>query len=101
MSFAQLGLSRPLLRAVDALNYTTPTPVQAKAIPIVLEGRDLVALAETGSGKTAGYLLPILEHMKEGEGLRALVIAPTRELAVQIDGVANQLAENLDLRVVT
>jgi len=101
MSFAQLGLSRPLLRAVDALNYTTPTPIQAKAIPVVLEGRDLVALAETGSGKTAGYLLPILEHIKEGQGLRALVIAPTRELAVQIDGVARQLAENLELRVVT
>lgn len=101
MSFAELGLSRPLLRAVDALNYTEPTPVQAQAIPIALDGRDLVALAETGSGKTAGYLLPILEQLQGSSGLRALVVAPTRELALQIDGVANQLAEHLDLNVVT
>lgn len=101
MSFAHLGLSRPLLRAVDALNYTEPTPIQAKAIPFALENRDLVALAETGSGKTAAYLLPILEHLKGASGLRALVVAPTRELAVQIDGMARQLAKHLDLNVVT
>ena len=64
MSFAELGLSRALVRAVDALNYTEPTPVQAKAIPVILKGRDVVALAETGSGKTAGYLLPILQQLE-------------------------------------
>ena len=102
MSFAHLGLSRPLLRAVDALNYAEPTPIQAKAIPVILDDHDLIALAETGSGKTAGYLLPILEMLAEGGGgLRALVVAPTRELALQIDGVAKQLAKHLKLRTVT
>jgi ATP-dependent RNA helicase RhlE len=102
MSFAHLGLSRPLLRALDALNFTEPTPIQAKAIPVILDDRDLIALAETGSGKTAGYLLPILEMLsEEGKGLRTLVVAPTRELALQIDGVAKQLAKHLKIRVVT
>src|SRR5947207_1327154 len=101
MSFAHLGLSRPLLRAVDALNYVQPTPIQAKAIPVILQGHDIVALAETGSGKTAGYLLPILERLTGGSGLRTLVVAPTRELALQIDGVAKGLAAHLDLHVVT
>src|SRR5687768_15307707 len=101
MSFAHLGLSRPLLRAVDALNYTEPTPVQAEAIPQIINGRDLVGLAETGSGKTAAYLLPIFDRLQEGSGLRALVVAPTRELALQIDDVASAIAADLGLRVVT
>jgi ATP-dependent RNA helicase RhlE len=100
MSFAHVGLSRPLLRAVEALNYNEPTPVQAQAIPVILNGRDLVALAETGSGKTAAYLLPILEKLQGGSGLRALVVAPTRELAIQIEGVAKELGASLNLRAV-
>jgi ATP-dependent RNA helicase RhlE len=102
MSFAQLGLSKPLMRVVDALKYTEPTPVQAKAIPAILDGYDVVGLAETGSGKTAAYLLPIFDHMiHEGSGLRALVVAPTRELALQIDAVATEMAKDLGLKVVT
>jgi ATP-dependent RNA helicase RhlE len=101
MSFAELGLSRALVRAVDALNYTEPTPVQAKAIPVILKGRDVVALAETGSGKTASYLLPILQQLELAYDPGALIIAPTRELALQIDGVARELAKGLGIRVVS
>ncbi|MGH6896752.1 MAG: DEAD/DEAH box helicase, partial [Geminicoccaceae bacterium] len=89
-SFADLGLSAPLLRAVRAESYTTPTPIQAKAIPHLLAGRDLLGCAQTGTGKTAAFALPIL-HRLSGDSRRAgpkacrvLVLTPTRELAAQI-----------------
>lgn len=84
-TFSQLGLCKPLLAALDKLNFKTPTPVQLQAIPQVISGRDLVASAHTGSGKTAAYALPILECLQESEGYpRTLIVAPTRELAVQV-----------------
>jgi ATP-dependent RNA helicase RhlE len=89
-SFADLGLSAPLLRAVRAENYTTPTPIQAKAIPHLLAGRDLLGCAQTGTGKTAAFALPILHRLSNDVRLagpkacRALVLTPTRELAAQI-----------------
>ena len=89
-SFDQLGLAEPLLRAVTAEGYETPTPIQAKAIPAVLRGRDLIGIAQTGTGKTAAFVLPILHRLAEAQGrpapktCRALILAPTRELAVQI-----------------
>jgi len=89
-TFADLGLAEPLLRALAANNYTIPTPIQASAIPAVIEGRDLLGLAQTGTGKTAAFSLPILHrlaaepHVKRlPRSVRALILAPTRELAIQ------------------
>ena len=89
MSFASLGLCAPLMTAVAEQGYDTPSPIQARAIPAVLEGRDVMAAAQTGTGKTAGFTLPLLERLKSGERarprqVRALVLTPTRELAAQV-----------------
>ena len=89
MSFSSLGLSEPLLRAVAARAYSTPTPVQSAAIPEILSGRDVWASAQTGSGKTAAFALPILQLLgagprRSGRFARTLILVPTRELAVQI-----------------
>jgi len=84
-AFAALGLSRPLCAAVAAAGYETPTPIQVQAIPDVLAGRDLLGCAQTGTGKTAAFALPILQHLgRRRGGPRVLVLAPTRELAAQI-----------------
>jgi ATP-dependent RNA helicase RhlE len=90
MSFSTLGLSEPLLRAVAEQGYVTPTPVQVATIPEVLRGRDIWASAQTGSGKTAAFALPILQNLsngrrERGRAVRTLVLAPTRELAAQIE----------------
>ncbi len=101
MNFAKLGLIEPLLRTLQQLDYTTPTPVQAQAIPAVLAGRDLMAAAQTGTGKTAGFALPVLQRLAlEGEkvqsnSIRALVLVPTRELAEQVHANVREYAENL------
>ena len=86
MNFADLGLGDAQLRACEALGFKTPTPIQQQAIPVVLAGNDLIGCAETGTGKTAAFLLPILQKLAETRrpGVRALVLAPTRELALQI-----------------
>lgn len=86
MNFSQLGLTTPQLRACESLGYTNPTPIQTKAIPIILSGQDLIGCAETGTGKTAAFLLPIIQRLSEPSppGVRVLVLAPTRELALQI-----------------
>jgi ATP-dependent RNA helicase RhlE len=86
MNFSQLGLAPAQLRAVESLGYTEPTPIQLQAIPVVLSGRDLIGCAETGTGKTAAFLLPIIQKISERArpGVRVLVLAPTRELALQI-----------------
>lgn len=98
MNFTELELAPPLLEAVRRLGYVRPSPIQSRAIPVVLSGRDVIACAETGSGKTAAYLLPTLQRLAGGVGLRALVVAPTRELALQIEEVAHGLGEGLGLR---
>ena len=89
MGFTSLGLSAPILKAVEEKGYTTPSPIQAQAIPAVLEGKDVMAAAQTGTGKTAGFTLPILERLVNGpkvrgNHVRALILTPTRELAAQI-----------------
>src|SRR5215203_2265815 len=86
MNFSRLGLTSTRLRACESLGYTTPTPIQSKAIPVILGGRDLIGCAETGTGKTAAFLLPIIQKLTERTrpGVRVLVLAPTRELALQI-----------------
>ncbi len=89
-SFSELKLIEPITRALRAEKYETPTPIQARAIPLLLEGHDLLGIAQTGTGKTAAFALPILQRLAEGasraapRSARALVLTPTRELAVQI-----------------
>ena len=102
MSFQEFGLSTELLRAIDALAYTQPTPIQQQAIPVVLAGRDVLAGAQTGTGKTAAFVLPILARLSQHpSGLRApraLVLTPTRELAAQIAEDVQKLGVHLPLK---
>lgn len=105
MTFVSLGLIDPLLRALDTLGYDTPTPVQAQAIPAVLAGRDLMAAAQTGTGKTAGFALPLLQRLTmqgpqvAANSVRLLVLVPTRELAVQVYDSFCAYGQNLPLRM--
>ncbi|HKO63388.1 MAG TPA: DEAD/DEAH box helicase [Pyrinomonadaceae bacterium] len=86
MNFSQLGLAEAQVRACESLGYTEPTPIQQQGIPVILSGRDLIGCAETGTGKTAAFLLPIIQKIsdKARPGVRVLVLAPTRELVTQI-----------------
>ncbi len=88
MSFADLGLSDSLVRAVTDAGYDVPTPIQKGAIPPVLMGKDLVGIAQTGTGKTAGFVLPMIDILSEGRSRarmpRSLILEPTRELAAQV-----------------
>jgi ATP-dependent RNA helicase RhlE len=102
MSFAALGLSEPIVKAVAKQGYDTPSPIQAKAIPAVIEGRDVMAAAQTGTGKTAGFTLPLLERLSggksvQGNHVRALVLTPTRELAAQVQESVSTYSANLPL----
>ncbi|MGL6257783.1 DEAD/DEAH box helicase [Vibrio sp. WXL210] len=102
MSFSSLGLSAPLLKAVDEQGYTEPSPIQAQAIPAVIEGKDVMAAAQTGTGKTAGFVLPILERLASGprvrsNQVRALVLTPTRELAAQVQDNADKYSRYTNL----
>ena len=101
-SFAELGLNEQILAGVDALGFSVPTPVQAGAIPEVLAGRDVVASAQTGTGKTAAFALPTLQRIagKSGRGPHALVVTPTRELAAQIDDVVKVVCQKTGQRAV-
>ncbi len=91
MPFTNLGLSEPLLKAIKEQGYDTPTPIQLQAIPVVLEGKDLLAAAQTGTGKTAGFVLPLLQRLSKStpsmlkKQIRVLVLVPTRELAAQVE----------------
>ena len=101
-TFADLGLSDSVLAAVDKLGYTEPTPVQAQSIPLALEGRDMIAAAKTGTGKTAAFSLPSLDRLQRADRKKApamLVITPTRELAMQIQEVCGVIAKSRGLRV--
>ncbi|MGN6496656.1 MAG: DEAD/DEAH box helicase [Tsuneonella sp.] len=105
MTFDDLGLSQPVLHALEQKNYTTPTPIQEQAIPLVLEGRDLLGLAQTGTGKTAAFMLPSIDNLREAnrqtpfKSCRMLVLAPTRELAGQIAQSAIDYGALAGLRV--
>ncbi|MBX9680959.1 MAG: DEAD/DEAH box helicase [Gemmataceae bacterium] len=100
MTFQELGLPGPLLRNLQNLGYEVPTPIQAQAIPVVRAGKDLTGTAQTGTGKTAAFVLPLLEQLlaKPGRGTRALILTPTRELATQIHGVIRGLAAGTNLK---
>ncbi len=99
MSFADLGLSAGLLRAVAAMGYTEPTPIQEQSIPVTLTGRDILGCAQTGTGKTAAFILPALQLTERGKGIGILVVTPTRELAGQIDEVARAASKFTGHRV--
>ncbi len=100
MSFTDLGLKPELLRALSERGYAVPTPIQSRAIPAVLAGRDVLAGAQTGTGKTAAFVLPILQHLAAGAGEapRALVLTPTRELAAQVADSARSYGKYLPVR---
>ncbi|AHM73056.1 ATP-dependent RNA helicase RhlE [Yersinia hibernica] len=105
MSFDSLGLNADILRAVEEQGYLVPTPIQSQAIPVVLEGRDLMASAQTGTGKTAGFTLPLLQLLSQNQQpikgrrpVRALILTPTRELAAQIDENVQSYSKYLKLR---
>ncbi|EDT9188789.1 DEAD/DEAH box helicase, partial [Salmonella enterica subsp. enterica serovar Chester] len=105
MSFDSLGLNPDILRAIAEQGYREPTPIQQQAIPAVLEGRDLMASAQTGTGKTAGFTLPLLQHLithqphaKGRRPVRALILTPTRELAAQIGENVRDYSKYLNIR---
>ncbi|RTE64566.1 DEAD/DEAH box helicase [Amphritea opalescens] len=102
MSFSNLGLSDPILQAINELGYTAPTPIQKQAIPLILSGKDLIATAQTGTGKTGAFVLPILERFNQertlrGKRIRALILTPTRELAIQVAENVAQYSRHLNL----
>src|SRR6478672_2078039 len=107
MSFIELGLRPEILRAVTEAGYTTPTPIQAQAIPEILAGHDIMGGAQTGTGKTAGFGLPILQKLAQYANtspsparhhVRALIIAPTRELAIQVEEQIKEYGKHTNLR---
>lgn len=100
--FEQFKLNRQLLNAIEEAGYTEPTPIQEQAIPLALSGQDILGIAQTGTGKTAAYTLPLLMRIKyaQGEHARALIMAPTRELAMQISEAITQLSKYTDIRTV-
>jgi ATP-dependent RNA helicase RhlE len=101
MPFSKLGLTKPLLRGVEAMGYGDPTPIQLRAIPAALEGRDVIASAQTGTGKTAAFALPVLQHLERHGACRCLVLEPTRELAMQVETSMRDLARFTDLKVLS
>ena len=103
MNFEQFSLDRRISAAIKTVGYTTPTPIQQQAIPVVLKGRDVLGLAQTGTGKTAAFLLPILQRLTRGPSrrVRALIVAPTRELAEQIHQMSVDLGQNTKVRSVS
>ena len=102
MLFKELGLSAELLRAIDEKGYSEATPIQQQAIPLVLEGRDILAGAQTGTGKTAGFTLPLLQHLQKSpnnrRSIRALILTPTRELAAQVGESVRDYGSHLPFR---
>ncbi len=98
--FSPLGLKPQLEQAVSDLGYITPTPIQSKIIPLMLDGHDVIGQAQTGTGKTAAFMLPIIQNMKQGQHcIQAIVLAPTRELAMQVAKATNEYGRCLNVRV--
>ncbi|MGX5684415.1 DEAD/DEAH box helicase [Chryseobacterium cucumeris] len=106
MSFESLGLSHNIIRSVKKLGYLKPFPIQEQAVPVILHGKDLMGIAQTGSGKTACFVMPILEKLQNAEvkkdrNVQVLILVPTRELAIQIDEVFKAFTDNLKREVRT
>jgi ATP-dependent RNA helicase RhlE len=105
LNFEQLKVIAPILKALQQQGYTTPTPIQQQAIPVVLEGRDLLGCAQTGTGKTAAFAIPIIQLLHEQQqagnnkpGIKALVLTPTRELAIQIENSFTEYGRHTGLK---
>lgn len=106
MSFESLGLSHNIIRSVKKLGYLKPFPIQEQAVPVILQGKDLMGIAQTGSGKTACFVMPVLEKLQHAEGkksrnVQVLILVPTRELAIQIDEVFRAFTDNLKREIRT
>ncbi|MGC1909882.1 MAG: DEAD/DEAH box helicase, partial [Candidatus Dormiibacterota bacterium] len=102
VSFSELGLSAPMLRTLDAVGYSDPTPIQALTLPVALSGKDFVGQARTGSGKTAAFAVPILEQLdRNSQTFQALVLCPTRELAAQVTVEFESLARGRSVQILT
>ncbi|MDE0722631.1 MAG: DEAD/DEAH box helicase, partial [Flavobacteriales bacterium] len=100
MTFEELKITRQFLNAIDDAGFSEPTPIQCKAIPPINAGQDVVGVAQTGTGKTAAFVLPILIKVKyaQGDSPRALVLVPTKELVIQVHGVFESFATYTDIR---
>ena len=103
MNFNSFNFHPQINAGISAANFSTPTPIQSKTIPAILQGRDVIGLAQTGTGKTAAFVLPILQRLMKGPRgkLRALILSPTRELAEQTHVAINQLGRRTGLRSIT
>jgi len=99
-SFSPLGLTGPILKCIQEVGFVHPTPIQKEVIPIALEGKDIIALAQTGSGKTAAFVIPIAERLTHGKGLRGLIVSPTREIALQTKAFLDLFGKNHHLKTV-
>src|SRR6187431_2298698 len=100
MSFKDFGLHEAVVRGVESMGYPDPTPIQLRAFPIILSGRDMMGSAQTGTGKTAAFALPILSKLEHGAGrTRALILEPTRELAAQVETAFRDYARFMDVKV--
>ncbi len=100
LSFAELGLSKPIMDSLAAIGFEHPTPIQIEVIPLALEGLDIVGLAQTGSGKTAAFGLPMAEHLLHGKGVRGLILCPTREIALQTEAFLEVVGKDHALETV-
>jgi ATP-dependent RNA helicase RhlE len=100
-NFEDFNFNKQILNAIQDAGYTQPTPIQQKAIPLIMNGQDILGIAQTGTGKTAAYILPMIMKLKyaQGNDIRGLIIAPTRELAMQIHENAKQYGKYTDLRI--
>lgn len=104
MTFNELNISEPILKALVSKNYKSPTPIQEQAIPVALDGRDLLGIAQTGTGKTAAFAIPIIQHLNQEQSnnqkreIKALVLTPTRELAIQVGECFSDYAQYTNLR---
>src|SRR5574337_1284672 len=95
--FYGLGIAPKLLEALDRLKFTTPTPIQQKSIPLAIEGKDMIGIAQTGTGKTLAFGIPMIQRLAQFKG-RGLVILPTRELALQVDETFQKVGRSINLR---
>jgi len=102
VTFLELNLNTPLLNALSDMGFESPTPIQEKIYPVVMSGRDAVGIAQTGTGKTLSYLLPILRQLKfsEQKHPRILIVVPTRELVLQVVGEVEKLAKYMNIKIV-
>ena len=97
--FEKLGLEKKLLDVLDDAGFTTPFPIQKRTIPVLLAGNDVIGQAHTGTGKTAAYALPILQLVTSKQGIQGIIMAPTRELALQITAEINRFAKNTESKL--